>query len=293
MKSLSLLPWLVVLLIFPLAACTVDSTANEEHNGESHTDAEYADAMSKEHADETPTPSGAADGEPAGEVTSETVTYATVDGNEVQGYLARPAGMDDAPGLIVIHEWWGLNDNVRKMADKLAGEGYTALAVDLYNGASADSPEKARELVQSVDDDLAHQNLRQAYAYLTDKAGAGHVGTIGWCFGGGWSLKTALLMPEEIDATVIYYGRLVTDSERLATLDMPILGLFGAEDTGIPVSSVREFEQALQELDKNVEIHVYDGAGHAFANPSGSRYQEEAATKAWAETTDFLASHLK
>lgn len=292
MKSLTLWTLTLALVLLPLAACT-GGTATDEPNGDSHTDEEYADAMAEEHAGETPTASGAAEGEPAREVASRGVVYATVDGQEIRGWLARPAGVENAPGLIVIHEWWGLNENIRKMAEKLAGEGYTALAVDLYEGRAADSPEKARELVQSVNETNAHENLRQAYAYLTEQAGAGDVGTIGWCFGGGWSLQTALLMPEKIDATVIYYGRLVTDKERLEPLGMPILGLFGAEDDGIPVSSVREFEQALEELGKDVEIHVYDGADHAFANPSGDRYDAAAAQKAWEETTDFLAAHLK
>ncbi len=292
MRSLTRWTLIFALLILPLAACT-GGTGSNEGNGESHTDEGYADAMSREHSGETGEASGAADGEPAREVASRGVVYATVDGQEIRGWLARPAGVENAPGLIVIHEWWGLNENVRKMAEKLAGEGYAALAVDLYAGQAADSPEKARELVQSVDETNAQENLRQAYSYLTEQAGAGDVGTIGWCFGGGWSLQTALLMPETVDATVIYYGRLVTDKERLEPLTMPILGLFGAEDEGIPVSSVREFEQALEELGKDVEIHVYDGADHAFANPSGSRYDPEAAEKAWKETTDFLAAHLK
>lgn len=282
---------LAALLLTPLAACAQEPPAPPE--GESHTDEQYADDMAREHAGESPEPSGAADGAPAQEVVTREVTYATLDGQDVSGYLARPArGGETAPGLIVIHEWWGLNDNVRRMTDKLAGQGYQALAVDLYEGRAADSPERARELTQSVDEERATQNLRQAHRYLLGH-GAKEVGVIGWCFGGGWSLRTALAMPEEIDAAVIYYGRLITDRERLTALDMPILGLFGAEDEGIPVSSVREFESALKDLGKNVEIHVYEGADHAFANPSGQRYQAEAAEDAWRQTVEFLAEHLK
>ena len=140
--------------------------------------------------------------------------------------------------------------------------------------------------------DQAEANLRQAYDFLDNRLGARSVGTIGWCFGGGWSLNTALLMPDKIDATVIYYGRLVTDAEILSALNMPILGLFGSEDRGIPVDTVRAFEKTLKLLGKDVDITVYEGANHAFANPSGTRYQAEAAEDAWNKTVRFLRQHL-
>jgi carboxymethylenebutenolidase len=136
-------------------------------------------------------------------------------------------------------------------------------------------------------------NLRQAYAFLTEEAGAPRVGVIGWCFGGGWSLRTALMLPGEIDAAVIYYGRLITDREQLKALDAPLLGIFGAEDGGIPIDGVKEFETALNELGKDSQILIYDGAEHAFANPSGTRYDAEAAEDAWAETLAFLEEHLE
>jgi len=293
-------PWAAIALIpiLILAAACGGTTSSEADPGdgpgeEAQGDQEYADRMSEEHKDDTDQASPAATAEPAGEVAGERVVYATVDGTEVTGYLARPAGAEGAPAMIVIHEWWGLNENVEAMARRIAGEGYTALAVDLYGGESASDPGQARELMQAVDEGRAKDNLRQAYAYLENEEGAPAIGSIGWCFGGGWSLQTALLFPEELDAAVIYYGRLVTDRERLEPLQVPILGLFGSEDQGIPVASVRELESALEELGKEAEIHVYDGADHAFANPSGSRYDADAAEAAWAETTAFLAERLK
>jgi carboxymethylenebutenolidase len=137
------------------------------------------------------------------------------------------------------------------------------------------------------------ENLRQARAFLIDDLHATEIGVIGWCFGGGWSLRTALLLPDGIDATVIYYGRIVTDREELAALRSPVLGIFGAEDRGIPVEDVREFERVLHELEKPAKIHVYEGAAHAFANPSGTRYDPGAAEDAWNRTLAFLARHLK
>lgn len=257
----------------------------------------YADRMAAEHAGDEPVPGAADDAEeaPAGEVHTERVVYATIGGQEVTGYLARPAGSAAGhPGVIVIHEWWGLNDNVETMARMLAQEGYAALAVDLYGGGNAEDPEAARALMQKVMDDPApaKDNLRQAHAYLTGELGAPRTGVIGWCFGGGWSLQTALMVPE-LDAAVMYYGRVVTDPEELKALQAPLLGLFGAEDTGIPVDGVREMEAALGELGKDATIVVYPGAGHAFANPSGNRYQAEAAKDAWGKTVAFFGEHLK
>jgi carboxymethylenebutenolidase len=137
------------------------------------------------------------------------------------------------------------------------------------------------------------ENLRQAHRFLVTELGAPRTGSIGWCFGGGWSLQTALALPGELDASVMYYGRVETDPARLATLETPLLGLFGSEDGGIPVDGVRAFERELGALHKPAEIRIYDGAGHAFANPSGTRYQPEAAEDAWRRTLDFFRKHLQ
>lgn len=255
---------------------------------------DYIDRMSKEHAGDQPVENASAElgGSPA--VSGEEVSYATVDGREITGYLSQPEDGDgDAPGLIVIHEWWGLNDNIRMMTDKLAGEGYTALAVDLYNDRVAETPDSAGSYAGSVKKEEALANLSQAYRYLAEQQGAENIGVIGWCFGGGWSLQTALAHPEKIDAAVIYYGRLVTDALRLKKLQMPILGIFGAEDQGIPPKTVRAFESALNTAGVSNSIHIYEGAGHAFANPSGTRYVEKAAEDAWQKTTAFFENHLK
>lgn len=264
--------------------------------GQPSGDEEYAESMAEEHADDAPVSNEASETAPASDVTTEEVMYATVDGTEVSGYLARPADAEGPlPGLIVIHEWWGLNDNIRSMTERLAGEGYVALAVDLYGGQTASDPDGAQSLMQAAMEDVpaAEENLRQAYAYLEGEAQATSIGTIGWCFGGGWSLNTALLLPDQIDATVIYYGRVPSEEEQLAPLEMPILGHFGGEDQGIPVDSVRAFEEALDSLGKDAEIHIYEGAGHAFANPSGTNYQPDAAADAWERTVAFLAEHLQ
>lgn len=257
-------------------------------------DTNHVNDMAREHADDDTSSNPASEALPSAAVDTETVEYATVDGETATGYLAQPAGATGPlPGILVIHEWWGLNDNIRSMAEQLAAEGYRALAVDLYGGQTGSTPDEAMALMSASMEkrDALTENLKQAFAYL--EGDGQRVGTIGWCFGGGWSLGTALALPNDVDATVIYYGRLVTDEAELEPLQMPILGFFGELDGGIPVDSVRAFEDALTSLEKNAEIHVYDGADHAFANPSGQNYQQAPAQDAWERTLSFFERHLK
>jgi len=277
--SLALLP----LLLTPALACA-DGDKTE------------AEKMAAEHQHDAPKPTEAAMTPPAQEVAGEDVVYAQVGGQPVHGYLARPkSAKGPLPGLIVIHEWWGLNDNIRQMTKRLAGEGYTALAVDLYGGQTADKPDAAMQLMQKVMKDMGpgEQNVRAAYQYLETQQKAPKIGVIGWCFGGGWSLQTALLAPDDVKATVIYYGHLETDKDKLRPLQMPVIGFFGGKDQSISPESVHAFEAAMKGLGKSVEVHIYDDANHAFANASGGNYNPAAAKDAWERTTAFLAKHLK
>jgi len=271
------------ILLISLIGLTIGCGSTDDH----------AERMAEEHKNDTPIASPAAQAAPADAITTEQVTYANRDGVEVSGFLARPQAADGAPGIIVIHEWWGLNENIESMAKQLAGEGYLALAVDLYDGEVAEDRDRARELMMAAgaNRDSLQLNLRAAFGYLKAQ-GASRIGSIGWCFGGGWSLQTALLLPDRLDASIIYYGRVVTDREQLASLTTPILGHFGSEDQGIPIEAVREFESLLSELGKEASIHVYEGAHHAFANPSGTRYDEAAATTAWERTLAFFRENL-
>jgi carboxymethylenebutenolidase len=256
---------------------------------------EIVERMEREHSGDSPISNPLSETAPATSVSGAETAYALLGEKTVSGYLARPVEGEVHKGLIIIHEWWGLNDNIRAMADRLAGEGYAALAVDLYEGDVADTRDGAASLMRGT---LEHperleENLRQAHRYLTEQVGVDSIGVVGWCFGGAWSLRTALVMGDEIDATVVYYGRLVTEPDELDALASPLLGLFGELDGGIPVDTVREFEATLEELGKESEIHVYPDADHAFANPSGTRYNEAAATDAWKRTLDFFAEHLR
>ena len=274
------------MLFFGTAAAAPEQTSSDDA---------HATAMAREHASDTATASPAATAQPRQAVSGADVVYAVSGGKELSGYLALPVQWQKGqPALIVIHEWWGLNDNIRSMARQLAGEGYAALAVDLYGGKVAKTPTDAMALMKAAmaRPDALTQSLQLANAYLREQ-GAPRTGSIGWCFGGGLSLESGLVLGDELDAVVMYYGRPVSERDRLQALQAPLLGLFGAEDTGIPVASVRSLEASLKALGKDAQIHIYAGAGHAFANPSGSRYQASAAKDAWARTLAFLSEQLK
>ena len=219
---------------------------------------------------------------------SETVTYF----GDVSGYLAKPTITGDYPGVVMIHEWWGLNDNIKEMADTLASHGYVVLAVDLYDGKVATTSDHARQLITSYDLEKGVQNMNSAVSLLTDDYSVNKIGSIGWCFGGGQSLNLGLYN-DDMDATIIYYGSLVSDTEILSSIQWPVLGIFAGLDRGIPVDTVIEFESSLNELGVENHIHVYDDVDHAFANPSGDRYAPEESMDAWAQTISFLESALK
>ncbi len=214
---------------------------------------------------------------------------------KVQGYLAQPRAKGTYPGVVMIHEWWGLNDNIRDMAKLLANEGYVVLAVDIYEGAVAETSEEAGKLAGAARENVQKSvaNMRSAVAYLQTLPNVqkDKIGSMGWCFGGQQSLNLALAS-DDLAGTVIYYGNLTDNKEQLQNINWPVLGIFGAEDGGIPVESVKSFETALNELEIKNNIHIYPGVGHAFANPSGSRYAPKETLDAWKKTVDFLNTNL-
>jgi carboxymethylenebutenolidase len=225
---------------------------------------------------------------------SKTVSYKS--GNEtVQAVLYTPAGKGPFPAIIVIHEWWGLNDWVKEQASKLADQGYVALAIDLYRGKVATTPEMAHEIMRGVPEDRAKRDLHAAFEFLQSQADVrkDRIGAIGWCMGGGYSLDVALQEPT-LAADVINYGHLATDPALLKNIKCPILGSFGAQDQGITPDDVHKFEGAMKELNAKVEIKIYDDAGHGFENPNNKTgYRAEDTADAWKRTVSFLAENLK
>src|SRR5271166_1297860 len=204
----------------------------------------------------------------AGTPSAEMVSYKS--GSEtVSGYLASPEGGGKHPAIIVIHEWWGLNDWVKGQAQQFASEGYMALAVDLYRGQVASSPDEAHILMRGLPDDRGMRDLEAAFAYLSSRpdANASKIGAIGWCMGGSWSVKLAEDQPK-LAAFVVNYGALPTDPATIAKIKAPMLGNFGADDKGIPPESMHAFEAAMKAAGKNPDLKIYQGAGHAFQNPN-------------------------
>ena len=208
----------------------------------------------------------------------------------VRGFYAYPEKEGEYPGVVMIHEWWGLNDNIKDMAKELAKEGYKVLAVDLF-GKVAITPDEARMQTATLDQVKALENLEAATNFLR-QAGASKVASLGWCFGGRQSVELAI-SGVKLDATVVYYGSgLATTVDKLKPIKWPVLGIFGDKDQSIPTETVRAFELSLNTLGIKNEIYIYPGVGHAFANPSGMNYAPEETKDAWAKTLAFLKESM-
>ena len=276
-----------------VAGCDTGSSGTSTAGNQA--DLDNVEAMAREHADDTTNASAGAQIAPQKAIISERLPYGEIGDHLVYGHFVFPADMvEPLPAVIVIHEWWGLNDNVRAMADRLAAEGYIVLAIDLFGGETATSAGGARQHMLRVveNPDRAQENIQKAYEFVDAVAGAPRIGSLGWGFGGGWSLNTATLFSDELDAAVIYYGQVTDDEEDLRPINVPILGHFGGADEGISIASVRNFEDALERLRKDHGIHIYPGAEHAFANPSGDAYNAKAAEESWERTLEFLGRNL-
>jgi carboxymethylenebutenolidase len=257
---------------------------------------EQVQRMDHEHGQEQPTPSAAALATPEARVVSRMETYATISGQPVQGYVAYPAEAEGAlPGLLMFHEWWGLNDNIKSMANQLAAQGYVVLAADFYSGRVGKAPDEAKGLMQQAiaKPELLKSNIAQAYDYVKDHMKATRVGAIGWCFGGTMSFEAGKLLADNLSAVVIYYGFVTGGRAELASLKAPVLGIFGGQDQAIALDTVHAFENGLTALGRPPQVQIYGQAGHGFANPSGQTYRAADADDAWAKTTSFLRGHLQ
>ena len=222
--------------------------------------------------------------------------------NDAQGYLVYPVSANDSqrklPAVVMIHEWWGLNQNIKDMANLLAKNGFVVLAADLYHGKVTDNPQLAMELVQTArnNQNSSTANLQAAVKYLSSAPNVDNkkIASLGWCFGGGQSLQLALSSQEHpLAATILYYGTpLVTDKESLSKIKWPVLGIFGDKDENIPMAEINQFGSSLNQSGIKNEIQVYNGLGHAFANPSGDNYAPEETADAWQKTLSFLKKYV-
>ena len=211
-------------------------------------------------------------------------------GSANYAYAAAKSGGKSAPVVVLIHEWWGLNDQILAVAGEFANLGYHAIAVDLFNGMVGKNPDEAKKLTSSVNPAVATQQM----VAIIDAArnlpgGNGKVGTVGWCFGGGWSLNASIAAP--VDATVIYYGNVKKSAADLAKLHGPVLGHFGKLDKSINEEMVAGFEVEMKRAGKEFVNYWYE-ADHAFANPTGARYDSAAAKLAWERSLAFFSSNL-
>ncbi len=209
-------------------------------------------------------------------------------------FVAYPPGTDAAPAVIVVHEWWGLNGQIREVARSLARQGYVAIVPDLYHGKVASDPDAAHVLMRGLDEDGAVADLDAAAAWVRaePRTASRRYGVMGFCMGG--HLAELLAFHDAgISAAVVFYGVPESRPERIAALRAPLIGHFGAEDQGIDTSRVEAFRRALEGAGKKAEIYVYAGAGHAFMNQEQKSYRPEAARLAWVRTLAFLQKYLK
>jgi carboxymethylenebutenolidase len=225
---------------------------------------------------------------------TETVTFSNGK-DTASGFLATPEKPGRYPGLIVVHEWWGLNDWVKEQTVKLASQGFVALAVDLYRGKVAADAAEAHELSRGLPEDRALVDLMGGIVYLTTRNDVEHgrIGVIGWCMGGGYAVQLAMHVPR-LGACVVNYGALPTDPNDLQNIGAPFLGNFGADDRGITPTDVQAFQKSMEALSRKVDIKIYDGAGHGFENPNNKDgYRPQAADDAWNRTVAFLNKSLR
>jgi carboxymethylenebutenolidase len=208
----------------------------------------------------------------------------------VTAFLASTGEPGRQRAVIAIHEWWGLNDWVKEQATHLAANGYIVLAVDLYDGKVTDNPSEARKLKRDLRKDRAIRDLKAAFDYLAGRPDVDpkHICSMGWSMGGGLALQLAIHEPR-LAACVVNYGSLPTEPVEIKKVNAQVLGIFGSLDRGIPPDKVRAFEKVMNAVQKPVDIKIYDGAGHAFENPTNKNgYRPEAAADAWIRTLTFL-----
>jgi len=221
------------------------------------------------------------------------VDFPGQDQDSESGYLARPEGEGSFPGVIVVQEWWGLNDHIKNIADRFAQQGYAALAPDLYRGVVTTEPDQARKLVMELDLDSAIGQIQSGIAHLLaqDFVLGNSVGTVGFCMGGRLVLKAATITPQ-VAATVAFYGTPLSADE-VNQVTAPVMGSYGALDGGIPATNVDAMRDALEAAGVAHDVKMYEGAQHAFFNDTRPSYHKEAAQDAWTRTLAWFEQYVK
>jgi carboxymethylenebutenolidase len=220
-------------------------------------------------------------------IKSEEVNYF----NDINGYYSVPVADGNHPGIVLIHESWGLNENIKSIARELSKEGFQVLAVDLFKGSTTTTQENAQAQVSAINQDEALENLTAAMNFLKE-INAQKIASFGLGFGGDQSMQLSL-SSQDLSGTIIYYGNITAEEDELSSINWPVLGIFAGDDTSIPTEIVNQFETALNNLDIENNINTYPGVGHAFANPNADNYSPEVSRSAWIKTLDFLNRNLK
>lgn len=269
------------LLLFVLSLILMTGCANSTDKPVNDM-ADFADDQAFKEAHDQPR-------EATGSYTGEMITI-SIEGADAARAYALMAASDSQEYLFVFHEWWGLNDNIKEEAERLYGElnNVNVLALDLYDGRVATSPDQAGEIMKSIKEERARAIISGALAMAGPDA---KVATIGWCFGGGWSLKASIMAGSRGQACVMYYGMPVQKATDLVPLEAPILGIFAEKDGWITPKVANDFKSLAEATGKSIEIHLFD-ADHAFANPSNPAYKENAAQQANALALKFLKEQI-
>ena len=223
-------------------------------------------------------------------VGGEMITFKTTDVTDGNAYFVK-SKIKSNKWLFVYQEWWGLNDHIKKQADILYNEmggNVNVLAIDMYDGKVATTREDAAKYMQGADEKRLENIVNGALGYAGKKA---KIASIGWCFGGGWSLKSAILSKKQAVGSVMYYGMPVQDVEKLKTLNCEVLGLFATEEW-ISKKIIEEFAVNMKTANKLLNYKIFE-AEHAFANPSNPKFDEKAATEANAMAISFLKEKFK
>jgi len=217
-----------------------------------------------------------------------TISYKTADGKDAQGYLIT-SKKKSRKWLLVIQEWWGLNDYIKKEAETYYNElgDVNVLAMDMYDGKSTTIPDSAMVYMRNASPARLENIVKGALAFAGPEA---KIYTVGWCFGGGWSLQTTILAGKQAAGCVMYYGRPENNQDRLKTINCDVIGFFGNQDKGITIAAVSDFEKSMKDLGKHITVYHYE-AGHGFANPSNPSFNKEATEDAHTKAIAFLKAH--
>ena len=229
------------------------------------------------------------------EITSKMVEFpSAAPRGKTGGFLATPKGTGKYPGVLVIQEIWGVVENIKDITRRLAGEGYVALAVDLYDGKTVANLEDGRSIREKISEEMMLRDINAGFEYLKSltKVKPNRIGSVGYCMGGGLSLRLAC-ENKELAAAVVFYGRNPSPIDLVKNINCPLMGNYAGEDKGITEADVNFLRDTLKKYGKTHDIKIYPGAPHGFFNDTRESYRPEAAKDAWQRVLNFYGKYLQ